>query len=144
MNWKEEGEGPTWIPTLNAAEDKYGIPRDLLARIAYQESHFRADIISGSVVSPAGAVGIMQLLPRFFPGAGQSPQADIDTAAKYLCDLYARFKDWTVAVAAYNWGPGSVHQALAKGETLAQFPKETSDYVTDVCGDTNITGVLLS
>src|SRR5271170_7446373 len=101
--WKDEGQGPVWITPLNNAEDKYGIPRDLLARVAYEESHFRQDIISGATLSSAGAIGIMQLLPQYFPGAGQSPSADINTAAGLLFSLYDRFHDWQVALAAYNW-----------------------------------------
>ena len=64
--WKNVGEGPQWIPALNAAEVQYGLPTDLLARIAYQESHFRTDIITGATPSPAGALGLMQMMPQYF------------------------------------------------------------------------------
>jgi soluble lytic murein transglycosylase-like protein len=71
MSWQTEGEGQTWMPVLNAIEDKYAIPTNLLARIAYQESHFRRNIIDGTTKLTAGAVVIMQLLPQFFPSAGE-------------------------------------------------------------------------
>lgn len=144
MSWLDAA-GP-WLVTLNSTEDRYAIPQNLLARIAYQESHFRPDIISGAVVSPAGAVGIMQLLPQYFPGAGQSPQADIDTAGKFLSELDDRFHDWTVAVAAYNWGGGNVHHEYAMDANkyvLADMPTETQNYVRDVFADVPVTGVLV-
>lgn len=90
------------MPVLNATEVKYGIPTDLLARLAYEESRFRADIISGAVKSFAGAVGIIQLLPEYFYGAGIDPARDIDIAGKYLSKLDSQFHDWQVALAAYN------------------------------------------
>jgi soluble lytic murein transglycosylase-like protein len=143
MSWQTENDGPVWMPTLNKTEDDYGIPRDLLARVAYQESHFITKIINGSWTSSAGAVGIMQLLPQFFPGAGINPTQDIGTAGKYLAVLYSRFNDWQTALAAYNWGPGNVDKCLKSGGTLASMPKETSDYVTDISGDIGLSGNLL-
>ena len=146
MSWQAENEGPEWMPLLNAAEVKYGIPTNLLARIAYQESHFRNDIITGITVSPAGAVGLMQLMPRFFPGAGQSAPNDINTAGALLASLYRTFHDWQIAVAAYNWGQGDVEHEYVKDHAkyvLADMPKETQDYVTDVCGDVGIPGALI-
>jgi soluble lytic murein transglycosylase-like protein len=144
--WKTEGEGPTWIVTLNDTEDKYGIPRDLLARVAYQESHFRQDIISGQTLSSVGAIGIMQLLPQYFPGAGLSPAADIDTAGKLLSELYARFNDWQVALAAYNWGGGNVHHEYAMDAdkyVLIDMPVQTQNYVKQIVADVPISGALV-
>ena len=64
--WKSAGSGPEWVPVLNAAEQQFGIPTDLLARVAYQESRFREDIIRGTKASGAGALGMMQLMPQYF------------------------------------------------------------------------------
>lgn len=140
-DWRQVGEGPTYVPYLNTTEAQYAIPADLLARIAYQESHFRADIISGATKSPAGAVGIMQLMPQYFPGAGENAIADIATAGQYLAKLYQQFGDWQVAVAAYNDGPGN----LAKYEAgnLPTLPLETQNYVADVFADVPVQGSLI-
>jgi soluble lytic murein transglycosylase-like protein len=140
VDWRAVGEGPTYIPYLNTTEAQYAIPTDLLARIAYQESHFRADIIDGSTVSPAGAVGIMQLLPQYFPGAGENAIADIATAGQYLAKLYQEFGDWQLAVAAYNDGPGNVKAYLAGTKTL---PLETQNYVAGVFADVPVSGSLI-
>jgi soluble lytic murein transglycosylase-like protein len=139
-DWRNVGEGATYVPYLNTTEAQYSIPADLLARIAYQESHFRADIIDGSTVSPAGAVGIMQLMPQYFPGAGENAIADIATAGQYLSKLYSQFGDWQLAVAAYNDGPGNVKAYLAGTKTL---PLETQNYVADVFADVPVQGSLI-
>ena len=130
--WKAKaGE---YLPLLNAAEDTYGIPRDLLVRQAYQESHFRPDIISGATVSPAGALGIMQIVPRFHPTADPlNVPAAIDYAAAFLRRLYDQFGSWSLALAAYNAGPGNVAKY---GNTVPPFA-ETQNYVTSILADVN-------
>ena len=146
MSWETEGEGPKWLPVLNNAEARYKIPTDLLARVAYQESRFRSDIISGAIVSPAGAVGIMQLMPQFFPSAGINPATDIDSAGCMLANLHVRFGDWQIALAAYNWGGGDVHHAAmmdAGKYELKDMPQETQNYVTQIVADVPIQGVLV-
>ena len=137
--------GTPYLPALNAAEKQYGIPVNLLVRIAYKESHFRSDIISGAVKSPVGAVGIMQLLPQFFPDAGQSILSDIGRAAEFLKSLYVRFGDWQLAVAAYNWGGGNVHHEISSdgNPTLDRMPAETQAYVKGVFADVPIQGALV-
>ncbi len=135
-----------YLSALNDAEARFRLPHNLLTRIAYQESHFRPDIISGAVKSEAGAVGIMQLLPKYFQGAGQSVLADIEIAAQLLKALYARFGDWQLAVAAYNWGGGNVHHEITvDGGTpnLEHMPIETQRYVKGVFADVPLAGALL-
>lgn len=144
MTWKTTGEGPAWIPVAYGVEDEHGIPCDLLARLLFQESSFRASVIDGTDISPAGAVGIAQLLPRYFPGAGKDPRVDIETAGAYLASLHGRFGDWQVALAAYNWGPGAVDQCLKGGGTLANMPVETQNYVKQIIGDVPVSGSLIT
>lgn len=143
MSWETEGEGPRWMPVLANTETKYQIPTGLLARVAYQESRFREDIISGATKSPAGAIGIMQLMPQYWPNAGQNVASDIDDAGRFLANLYARFNDWQVALAAYNWGPGNTHKCLGDGGGLAAMPQETQNYVTQITGDVPVPGSLV-
>lgn len=117
------------MQTITATETQLGIPAGLLARIAERESHFRPDIISGKTKSSAGAVGLMQLMPQYFPGAGKSPEADIATAGKELMRLYKVFGDWTKAVAAYNDGEGNIKKVIAGTKAL---PDETRKYIAAV------------
>jgi soluble lytic murein transglycosylase-like protein len=144
MSWLTQGAAATWLPVLNETEIKYGIPTNLLARVAYQECRFRPDIISGATKSPVGAVGIMQLMPQFFAGAGGDPRHDIDTAGSYLANLHARFGDWQLALAAYNWGPGHVNQCVRDDQGIDQMPTETQNYVTEICADVPVPGSLLT
>lgn len=139
-DWKEGGE--PYLPSLAAAEVACGIPTDLLARVAFQECSWRPEIISGEVKSPAGAVGMMQLMPQYFAGAGVSWQADIVTAAHELARLHNVFQDWQLAVAAYNWGQGNVRKYQA--DPSIGLPVETSDYITDVFGDVHISGAIVN
>jgi soluble lytic murein transglycosylase-like protein len=140
--WKAVEQGPHWVPVLNTAEAQYGIPTDLLARIAYQESHFRPDIISGETASPAGALGLMQMLPRYFgsvnrvvPFNEQDTLDQINEAAQLLAALYAHFQDWGLAIAAYNDGRGNIDQYVAGNRAL---PQETASYVNAVLTDVPI------
>lgn len=136
-SWKNVAEGSTWVPVLNAAEQQYGLPQDLLARVAYQESHFRESIIRGTQASPAGALGIMQLEPAYFssvrvpvPFSDSDVRAQIDEAAQQLQSLYGEFGDWSLALAAYNAGAGNVR----KYGGIPPFT-ETQNYVAQITAD---------
>lgn len=58
--WEPPPAAAPFLDTIYSTERAQGIPHNLLARLLYQESHFRSDIINGTTVSPAGAVGIAQ------------------------------------------------------------------------------------
>lgn len=139
MSWQDGGAA--YIPSLNAAEVTYGIPANLLARMAYEECSWRAEVISGEIKSPAGAVGMMQLMPEYFPGAGVSWKTDILTAAHYVTSLYKQFNDWQLAVASYNWGPGNVVKYLA--DDSIEMPNETTHYVAQIFADVPVSGALV-
>lgn len=139
--WKSSKGAARYLPMLRAVEIKYRIPPDLLARLAYQESRFREDIISGRVRSPAGAIGLMQIVPRWHPAldpgdaaaderAALDPPRAADYAGKYLRQLYNQFGSWKLAAAAYNAGPGNV----SKYQGIPPF-KETQNYVAQIFGD---------
>lgn len=119
-----------YAPIIEQAEKANGLPSGLLARVLYRESHFREDIISGQVRSPAGAIGIAQFMPATALEMGVDPLnpfSAIDGAARYLARLYRTTGTWQEAVAAYNWGIGNVQR---KG--LAKAPKETLDYIAAI------------
>lgn len=131
MTWNTAKNAEKYLPLFRPVEQQFGIPENLLARIGYQESRWRDDIVSGQLKSKAGATGIMQMEPQFFPNVDLTdPVASIETAGRYLSNLYHQFKDWKLAVAAYNAGPGNVRK-------YAGIPPfhETMDYVTQVFMD---------
>lgn len=137
--WKGAVNADKYLPLLGSAETRYGIPHDLLARIAYQESHWRDDIVSGALASSAGALGLMQIVPRFHPDVDplNVPQS-IDYAARFLAGLQRQFHSWPLAVAAYNAGAGNVQ----KYGGVPPFA-ETQNYVAQILADVPVAGVVV-
>ncbi|MDE6562537.1 MAG: transglycosylase SLT domain-containing protein [Muribaculaceae bacterium] len=107
---------------FKAAGKKSGLDWRLIAAIAYVESHFDADVTSW-----AGALGIMQVMPRTAESHGYSPQEMlnpvkcVDVAVKTLSDLNSMFEKRVPDInerenfilASYNSGPGHVLDAMA-------------------------------
>ncbi|MFD1384322.1 lytic transglycosylase domain-containing protein [Rhodanobacter aciditrophus] len=136
--WTPPEAAQPYLADIMAAEYQYGMPRYLLARLLYQESRYRQDIIAGETTSSAGAVGIAQIVPRWHPEVDPlNPVASIYYAAKYLAKLKTRFGDWETALAAYNWGPTAVSNSMktAGEKWLASAPTETQNYVSEIWGD---------
>ncbi len=110
----------------------------LMAAVIYQESKFQP-----SVESSSGAIGLMQLTPSTARGiairTGGSAfrtsdlyNADINIryGAWYLDNLFAKYHDERLVLAAYNAGQGNVDRWIAHSEPI-QFP-ETRAYVSRV------------
>lgn len=99
-----------------------------------------------NAVSPKGAVGPMQTMPKTLidPGYGVKPARDrsVGELRRVGQDyLDAMVKEFGVegGLAAYNWGPGNWQKALKRAggdvrKALATAPKETRDYVPKVLG----------
>lgn len=101
------GAGAQFAQLFASAGAKHGVSSQLLAAVAKQESGFNPN-----AVSPAGAQGLMQLMPATAKGLGVSnsfdPTQAVDGAAKLLRTLTDRFGSTELALAAYNAGPGAV------------------------------------
>ena len=89
---------------------RQGLPPELLHSIAQVESGYRQD-----AVSPKGAMGIMQLMPRTARDLEADPAdaaENVDAGARYLRELLLKYLDdpnqLRKALAAYNAGPGAV------------------------------------
>lgn len=128
--------GEPYREAIASAENRHGIPPSLLARVLWQESRFRPDVIRGETVSSAGALGIAQFMPATARDMGVDPldaPSAIDGAARYLRLLRDALGDWTSALAAYNWGIGNVRRY-----GLDAMPAETRKYVSDITADVGV------
>lgn len=112
-------------PLFVSAAGQYGVPVTLLTAVAQQESGFNPN-----AVSPAGAEGIMQLMPSTAAGLGVDPfdpaQA-IAGAAQMLSGYLQQYGSVPLALAAYNAGPGAVQQYGG----IPPYP-ETQQYVSSI------------
>jgi membrane-bound lytic murein transglycosylase D len=94
--------------------------------------------------SPAGAVGMFQLMPATARSLGiaisptderLAPDKSARAAARYVRYLYGRFKDWRLALAAYNCGESRVQSLLSRHKThsfaaiATRLPAETQMYI---------------
>jgi hypothetical protein len=118
--------------TLEEAAAENALPVEFFARVIWQESRFNIH-----AVSPKGAAGIAQFMPRTASWHGLADPFDpieaLRHSAGYLRELRDRFGNLGLAVAAYNAGPGRVSAWLASHRTL---PGETRNYVATVTGRT--------
>ena len=135
--------------SITASAKKYGLDPYFIAAIIHQESRFHA-----GALSPAGARGVMQVMPATgewiartikAPGFDREKLFDADTSIKlgawYVKELMKRFKgDLLLVAAAYNAGPGAVAGWIGKhgggierDEFVESIPfSETRRYVKKV------------
>jgi membrane-bound lytic murein transglycosylase D len=100
-----------------------------------------------SARSPAGAAGLFQLMPdtakryglRTWPFDQRlDPEPSARAASAYLGQLHGKFKDWRLALAAYNAGEGTVENLLKRYKAAsydgiaAHLPAETQMFVPKV------------
>ena len=129
--------GPIFIEELS----KEGLPLELQYLPVIESA------INPNAVSSVGATGLWQFMSSTGSGMGleinslvderRDPRKSSEAAAKYLKQLYNIYDDWSLAIAAYNCGPGNVNKALRKAgggkldfwEIYNYLPKETRGYV---------------
>jgi membrane-bound lytic murein transglycosylase D len=122
--------------------EKRNMPTEL-ALLPFIESAFNPQAYSS-----AKAAGMWQFIPstgkdynlkqNVFRDERRDVLASTNAALTYLQRLYGMFGDWQLALAAYNWGEGSVSRAIAKAQAAgrptdynslsAYMPAETRNY----------------
>lgn len=113
---------------MSRAAEEYNIPISLIAAVIKAESDFNPYAISN-----AGAMGLMQLMPRTWAdlggiGSPYNPGHNIKMGTKYLRELLDQFDgDLQLTIAAYNAGPG----AVIKSGGIPSY-RETRRYVPRV------------
>lgn len=129
-----------YFPLFEEILDQYQLPQELRILPVIESA------LNPRAVSRAGATGIWQ----FMYGTGRmynltinsyvderrDPIASSHAAARFLRDLYAIYKDWTLVIAAYNCGPGNVNKAIRRAGGKRNYwdiyyflPRETRGYV---------------
>ena len=130
-----------YMPIFEQALDKYGMPLELKYLPVIESA------LNPTAVSRAGATGLWQFMLDTAKGMGleinslvdqrRDPYLSSDAAARYLKQLYNSYGDWSLAIAAYNCGPGNVNKALRRAgggkkdfwEIYPFLPRETRDYI---------------
>lgn len=124
---------PNFIDLFLAAEGETGMPAELLAALAYQESHW-----DPQATSPTGVRGIMMLTQNTAESLGVdnrlNPADAIDGGARYLADRHQRLPDALpepdrtyLALASYNIGRGHVLDARQLARELGKNPNAWED-----------------
>jgi hypothetical protein len=113
-----------WGKEIQASSSKYGIDPALIAAVIEQESGGNPN-----AGSPAGAIGLMQLMPRTAEGLGVNPYdpvQNIEGGTKYLAIQLDRFGSLELALAAYNAGPARAT------DSSYLYISETQNYIQKV------------
>lgn len=134
-------EAEPYVATLKMAFAAQGMPEELIW-LAEAESSFNPDARSSE-----GAAGLFQLMPDtakslglsvWWPDDRLNAEKSAPAAAKYLKSMHERFKDWKLALAAYNAGPGRVerlmqeHNACTFEDVSSWLPTQTQSFVLKI------------
>lgn len=134
------GRSTIYFPTFEQVLRDKGLPQDL-KYLSVVESGLRP-----AATSRIGAAGLWQFMRPTGRMMGLKINRTVDerrdivksteAAADYLLKLYGQFDDWTLALAAYNCGPGNMRKAIRKSggkrnfwEIKKYLPKETREYI---------------
>jgi membrane-bound lytic murein transglycosylase D len=126
-----------YIGMMRAVFREAGLPEELV-NLAFVESD-----VNPRATSHANAAGIWQFIPATAERYGMRTNAWLDerrdpekstrAAAGYLKYLYARFRSWPLALAAYNAGEATVQDAIKRQRTRdfwrLRLPAETRRFV---------------
>jgi hypothetical protein len=112
-----------------AEAQRQGVDPNLARHVLYKETGNISN--PESVRSKAGAIGVMQLMPKTAKMLGvdpTNPEENIRGGITYLKQMSDRYNDPVLAAAAYNAGPGRLDKAL-KGQGIQALPRETRMYI---------------
>lgn len=107
-----------YLPIFEQALEERGLPLELKYLPVIESG------LDPNAVSRHGATGLWQFMIATAKGLGMEVNSLVDErrdpylsskeAAQYLSDLYATYGDWSLAIAAYNCGPGAVNKAIRR------------------------------
>lgn len=132
--------GQYYHPMFEDALSRYGVPEELKYLTIVESA------MNPMATSRVGAAGLWQ----FMYSTGKIYDLEVNSvvderrdvykstyaAAHFLSDLHRVFDDWTLAIAAYNCGPGNINKAIARSGGKRDFweiyyflPRETRGYI---------------
>ncbi len=115
------------------ASTKYGVNANLIRAIIKTESNFNPN-----AVSPAGAKGLMQLMPCNIEHYGVNDpfniEQNIDAGTRHIKDYLKTYNyDLNMALAAYNFGPGNMaSRGISSSSDFYKLPSETKNYLAKI------------
>ncbi len=129
-----------YFPMFEEKLDSYNMPLELKYLPVIESA------LNPRAKSPAGATGLWQFMFKTGQGMGleinsyvderMDPEKSTDAACRYLKSLYETYGDWTLALAAYNAGPGVINNAIRRSGGATNYwdlypylPNETRNYV---------------
>lgn len=129
-----------YFPMFEEKLDAYNIPLELKYLPIIESA------LNPLAKSRAGATGLWQFMYKTGKGQGleinsyvderSDPEKSTDAACRYLKKLHETYGDWTLALAAYNAGPGTINNAIRRSggktnywELYPYLPNETRNYV---------------
>lgn len=129
-----------YMPIFEEACEKCQVPMELKYLPVIESA------LNPNAVSKAGACGLWQFMAATAQGEGleistlvderRDPIASSEAAVRYLQKLHDMYDDWTLAIAAYNCGPGNVNKAIQRAGDVKDYwaiypflPQETRGYV---------------
>lgn len=139
----DAGEIEPWQPFITEASRRFALPESWIERVMRAESGGHMMLNGSPITSPAGAMGLMQLMPATYAemrmqyGLGPDPYDPHDNilaGAAYLREMRARFS-YPGLFAAYNAGP-TRYQAFLAGEKI--LPEETRAYLSALVSNGNV------
>lgn len=134
------GRAEYYIPMFEEELYRQGLPTELKILPIIESA------LNPTAVSRMGAAGLWQFMyatgkhyglkQTSFMDQRMDPRESTKAACRYLKDLYNIYGDWTLALAAYNCGPGNVNKALKRANNPKSYwdiyfllPRETRGYV---------------
>lgn len=132
--------GEFYYPMFENVLHRYNVPEELKYLTIVESA------MNPMATSRVGAAGLWQ----FMYNTGKNYDLEVNSivddrrdpykstvaAARFLHDLYEVFGDWTLAIAAYNCGPGNINKAIARSggkqnfwEIYPYLPRETRGYI---------------
>ena len=139
----------SWRSYIVEASSRFGVPVAWIERVMRAESRGRTHLGSRPIRSSAGAIGLMQLMPRTWEemrarlGLGSDPDDPRDNILAgtfYLRLMYDRF-GYPGLFAAYNAGPGRYAEHLAGRRAL---PSETIGYLASVAPSASVPAMVVA